>query len=475
MSLSELQKTFAQGFAAVRTLFEFLLGEIAALRERVAQLEARLAKNSSNSAKPPSSDALAKTPVARSLRRRSGRKPGGQPGHPGHTLLQVEYPDHVVQHVLGRCPCGQCSGVDLRKQPLLDYDKRQVFHFPKVLLETTENQAERKLCPCSGQLVTAAFPAEVTAPAQYHGEVKAFAVYLNTQQMLPFDRISQLFEDLFGRRISPATITAASRTLFGKLEPFEQALKQALLGALVLHVDESGLRVAGKLHWLHTACTTHLTFYGVHASRGGEAMDEMGILAEFRQRLIHDFWNPYLGYEECLHGFCNEHLLRELKLIHEQHHQAWAGEMSALLLEFHRLSLTKPDLSEPMLDRCHDRYGEIIDNAWELYPASAPSGRPGRPKKSDAENLLQRLGDYEECILAFLHDPNVPFTNNQAEQDIRMIKVKAKISGCFRTLTGANIFARIRAYLSTMCKQQQNLLRALGDALAGTPILPAPP
>ena len=203
-------------------------------------------------------------------------------------------------------------------------------------------------------------------------------------------------------------------------------------------------------------------------------MENMGILAEFRNWMIHDFWKPYLGYEECLHGFCNEHILRELKFVHEQGRQDWAAQMSALLLEFHRLSLAKPDLSQSVLDKCHDRYGEIIVNAWQLYPASSPSVRKGRTKKSDAENLLQRLEDYEECILAFLHDKNVPFTNNQAEQDIRMIKVKAKISGCFRTLTGANIFARIRAYISTMRKQRHNILRALHHALARTPILPAP-
>ena len=441
------------------------------LLRKVRQLEDGQALNSSNSSKPPSSDGLTKPPP-RSLRQKTARKPGGQPGHPGHTLQPVQKPDQIILHPLDRCPCGQCGGVSLQGQAVQDYERRQVFDFPPLRLSVTEHQVEIKQCPVSGLRAKSSFPLGVEAPVQYGPHFRGFTLYLFHQQLLPFDRLRQTCLDLFGQPLSLGTLTQTNHRAYQTLDPVERALVRALIQAPVVNVDESGLRVAGRLHWLHVACTPTLTFYGVHGHRGTQAMDALGVLPEFRYWLVHDHWKPYYKYE-ALHALCNQHLLRELKFLSQEHHQAWADKLSRFLLDWKNDPLTRLGLDEAQFKKAHARYKAIVRQGRRKHPRR-PTGQ-GRTQQSKAANLLDRLQDYDLSVLPFLLDPNVPFTNNQGEQDIRMIKVKQKISGCFRTLTGAQVFARIRGYLSTCRKQGRNLWEASYQLVIGQPFMPETP
>ncbi len=469
-TLQQQSNTLQQQSNALQEQSNAVQQQSDALRQRVAELEARLNTNSRNTHKPPSSDGLAK-PNPKTLRTPSGRKSGGQEGHPGQTLKRVENPDRIIDlSPAARCSCGaealESAGVE----------RRQVFELPEMKLAVTEYRAEIKRCAHCGKTVRAPFPEGVTAPAQYGPRFRAWLVYLHHQQLLPANRVAQLCADLFGQPVSEAVLFQATRQCFEQLAPFEAAVIDELRAAPNLHVDESGLRVAGRLHWLHVAATDRLTFYGVHQKRGTAATDDFAILPRYAGRLIHDFWKPYFRYA-CDHGLCNEHLLRELKFLLEEQRQTWAGAMSALLLEMkafadgqrpHTARLTE-DRKAPYLARWRDL---LAQGRAANPPARAPTRRRGRPKQTKAQNLLDRLERYESAILAFFHDLAVPFTNNQAERDIRMVKLRQKISGCLRTLPGAQHFARIRAYLSTARKHGLDLLPAVARALSGHPFLP---
>jgi len=487
MRLSRWQQLFRLGRAALRklvaltlrseALVERLRRQVATLRQRVRALErqvkelkGRLALNSTNSGKPPASDGLAKAaPKPKSLRQRSGRRPGGQKGHPGRTLQPVTAPDQVCVHRLDRCSCGACHGASLRGQPVLDYARRQVFELPQKPLEVTEHQAEIKCCPVSGRRVTAAFPEGVNAPAQYGPRFKAQMLYFNVQQFIPYQRLSQLCEDLYGQPLSEATIAAANQQTYDHLAAFEQRVVTLLPQAPVVGCDESGLRVAKTLHWLHVLSHPALTFYGVHPKRGTEAMDYFGILPRCKNWLLHDHWKPYFAYGG-LHALCNEHHLRELKFLHEEHQEAWAQQMSTFLLE--RLAWRKDHgaLNEQQFKKVHARYRAILRLGRRRHPR-----RVGRAAQSKAANLLDRLEAFDLNVLAFTIFEEVPFTNNGAERDLRMEKTRQKISGCFRTLEGARVFARIRSYISTCRKQRQNILDALEKAITGNPFIPSAP
>lgn len=454
---------------------EALVDIILTLRKRVEELEARLAKNSRNSHKSPSSDGYTK-PDPKSLRGKSSRNSGGQNGHPGRTLAPVDNPDFTVVHRLTRCPCG--CGADLSCRPALRHEKRQVFELPPQRLLVTEHRAEVKLCPNSRREVTAGFPEGVGAPVQYGPRFNAFLVYLRVRQLIPLERISRLCADLFGRPVSEATVGAAVAAAHRALAGFEDHISGLIAGAPIAHADETGLRVEGGLHWLHVAGTKLLTWYGVHRKRGGAALRHFGILPRFTGRLIHDCFSPYFELD-CLHGLCNAHLLRELVFLYEVQDQKWAKRMFHLLLRMHRSvaghkTRAGPGAA-PQLAAWTGKYRAVLCEGFAENPEpQVPlcAGRRGRPGRTKAQNLLRRLRDNEDSVLAFLQDSDVPFTNNQAEQDLRMMKVQQKISGAFRTADGALAFARIRAYLSTVRKNGRDVLEETAAALAGRPFLP---
>jgi transposase len=297
-------------------------------------------------------------------------------------------------------------------------------------------------------------------------------LYLFNQQFLPFNRLRQTCLDLFGQPLSLSTLTQTNEQAYQTLASVEPVIVRGLIQAQVVHVDESGLRVAGRLHWLHVASTADLTFYGVHGNRGTAAMDALGVLPHCHHWLAHDHWKAYYKYD-ALHALCNQHLLRELKFLAEECHEAWAAELSRFLLDWKRDPLTKQGLDETQFQAAHARYQTILRQGRRDHPRRQPG--QGRTQQGKAANMLDRLEDYDLYVLAFLIDPTVPFTNNQAEQDIRMMKVKQKISGGFRTLRGAQIFARIRGYLSTCRKQGCNLWAACYQVVIGRPFMPAVP
>ncbi len=453
------------------------LEQLEILTQRVSKLEEQISKNSRNSSKPPSTDGLNKPKgkkKTKSLRKKTGKKQGGQKGHKGHHLEKAETPDHIIPLTPTSCPCGVDHLADV---PVSAYDNRQVFELPEPKLEVFEYQSEIKICPGCGQPVKAPFPEGVNAPVQYGPRFRAMMVYMQNQHFIPADRLSKMVSDLYGTSVSTATILNASARSYANLVPFEESLVSALQNSKVVHADESGVRTVKKLYWLHSASTDLLTFYGVHEKRGTLAMDDFKILPNFTGRLIHDFWKPYLKYD-CDHGLCNAHHLRELVFLFEQEEQVWAKKMFNLLVDMNNFAREQdeqltPEQKEPWLTQYHD----IIAEGWKEnpLPKKPPKRKRGRPAKTKSQNLLTRFGDFEDSVLAFLHDLNVPFTNNLAEQDIRMIKIRLKISGCFRTVKGAEHFARIRSYLSTARKQGRNILDSITAAIKGTPFLPVEP
>jgi transposase len=456
-------------FLQVRRDPEKVVDRMIALEEEIQRLKAQLAQNSLTSNKPPSSDGPQK-PAPKSLRKKTGRKPGGQPGHPGRSLEQIPKPDEVIVHALDRCSCGCCQGVSLRNQPVIGVEKRQVFDLPPMRLVVTEHQAQIKRCPVSGKEIRAEFPVGVSAPAQYGTGFQSFLQYLHHQHFIPPQRLSQLCIDLLGQAVSPATVLDISRRLYTKLKDHEDAVVEQLCRAPVVHCDETGLRVNKDNHWLHVVSTFDLTFYGVHAKRGGEAIADLNILPRCGNWAVHDCWGAYFNLDNLMHALCNPHLLRELQHAQEHFKEPWAGKMSDFLLGLkHRKDLSGV-LEESEFENVLEQYHNILREGRRTHPPPKP-GSPRRAQSKPA-NLLARLEKHDAAVLAFCAVEEVPFSNNQAEQDIRMNKVKQKISGCFRSLNGARYFARIRGYISTCRKQGQNIWQAIKGALAGEPFIP---
>ena len=446
------------------------------LRDEVHALTEKAAKDSHNSNKPPSSDGLGK-PKPKSLRPRSQRPTGGQPGHPGHTLRMVDKPDRTVCHPVERCDgCGR----SLANQTPDRIERRQVFDLPEPKLQVTEHQGEVKTCAC-GCVNHAAFPPEAAAPVQYGPRLKSVAVYLKEYQLLPFDRLTEIMRDLFAcDTFSEGTLANFSADCSRRLQPVDAWIRDLAAKAEVAGFDETGLRATGSLHWLHTVSTRWLTWYFAHKRRGCEAMNAAGILPGFRGRAVHDFWDSYLKYD-CDHAFCNGHLLRELIFLWEEQDQKWAKTMIDHLLAIKRAvdaarSAGLAALAVEDLDRFHQQYLRIVDAGYAQNPVTESPACPkrrGRRKQSKARNLLDRFRDYPEGILAFMHDFSVPFDNNSSERDLRMMKLRQKISGTFRSFDALVDFCRIRGYVSTARKNGLNALDALRRVFTGDPFVPA--
>lgn len=439
---------------------------------RIQALEDQVAKNSRNSGKPPSSDGLKKK--ARSLREKGKRKTGGQKGHKGKTLEMVSEPDHVVHHALKRCSNCQTdvSGVLVER-----IEKRQVFDVPEIRVEVTEHQGDVKICPCCEQRIKADFPCGVGRAVQYGKRIQAQATYLTMYQLLPLKRSCELFADFYGHAPSEALILNAIEQTYEQIQPTLNAIYTQLVEADVLHNDETGMRVKGKLKWLHVSSTEQLTYYAIHAKRGQKAMRAVGILPQFNGVSLHDGWASYFQFDNCSHALCNAHHLRELRFIEEQYQQTWASEMAQLLRN------AKQDIADCVNDQLdpvciheyHQRYEQILQKGFQANPppnTPIPKKR-GRKKQTPPKNLLDRLQKYQQETLAFLSDFRIPFDNNLAERDVRMMKVKQKISGTFRTQSGAEMFCDIRSYISTVRKQGQQVICALHHALLGQPFTPA--
>jgi len=448
--------------------------QLAAVSARVQELEARLGAHSQNSHRPPSTDGPRKPP--RSQRTPSGKRPGGQPGHPGHTLELSATPDVVVVHRPTAClHCGEPLAEGLASAVV----RRQVVDLPALRLLVTEHQTVTVSCPHCQQATRGTFPPAVTQPVQYGSRVLGLGVYLRQYQLLPYQRSADLLSDLFGSGPTAGTLQTASLRSAAVLAPVEAAIKTALGSAAVAHADETSCDVAGKRAWVHVLSTARLTHYARHAKRGHAATDAIGILPSFGGWLIHDGWASYWQYG-CRHGACNGHHLRELAAVAEAPEQAWATTLQELLRAMKRhvdQGRAAGQTASPPADLATfvARYRAVLAEGAAANPlATRPADGPkrGRLKQSPARNLLDRLTTREAEVLAFLHDWTVPFDNNQAERDLRMIKVQQKISGTFRDPAGADAFCRIRGYLSTLRKQAQPLLTALELTVAGHPPMP---
>lgn len=439
------------------------------LMARVSALEARLGMNSSNSSRPPSSDGYAK-PAPKSLRCKSGRKRGGQPGHPGTTLQQVAEPDVVKTHLPEYCQCGHC----LEQEPVCHIERRQVLELPEKLFEVVEHRLITKVCSLCGRKVRAIAPHEAPAHMQYGSRFRAALVYLRNYQLLPYNRLTQVCRDLFGVAVSKRTIETVERQAYESLAAFEQEVRRQLLQEEVLHADETGMRVDGKRQWFHSLSTPSLTFYQVHPKRGGEAIEDNGVIPAFKGTLVHDCWSPYFRYGD-EHGLCGAHLLRELAGVCDNEGYRWAHELSMLLEMMAKATGTceKKTLSESLITWFEQTYDTILARGQQdLPPPQKTSGKRGRAKKSKAANLHERLVKHRDSVLRFLRNPDVPFTNNLAERDIRMVKLREKTSGCSRTFSGAEIFARIRGYISTSIKQDNDLFLNIRNAILKKPWIP---
>lgn len=444
---------------------EDLTNEVERLRLRVKELEGQASKNSKNSSKPPSSDGLKKTT---SLRVASGKKPGGQAGHAGKTLQQTDTPDIVIQHALPE-RCDACQAT-LSNSDAQVHRRGQVFDIPAVRFEVVEYQTLRLRCAC-GRLHESEFSPEVCEVAQYGPNVRALAVHLTQGQLLPFARAGELIKDLYQLDISPATLVQWVHEAAQALAPTVQAIAQSVQAAGVVHVDESGLRVASRLQWLHTAVTPTHTWYGVHPKRGMQAMDDHGILPHYAGTLVHDCWAPYWSLN-CEHSLCGAHLLRELIYQKETTAQAWPQGIIELLLAADQACKAARDadteLQSSQIEDFASQYRTLVQAGQaQNMPALKKPGQRGRARQSGAFNLLRRLFEREREVLRFMRDLTVPFTNNLAERAIRMPKVKQRISGCFRSLAGAENFCAIRSYLDTARKQGFGMLDAMRAVFSG--------
>ncbi|MFF1609032.1 IS66 family transposase [Amycolatopsis sp. NPDC058278] len=440
--------------------------EITALRAEVAALKRQLGTNSGNSSMPPSSDRFAK-PAPKSLRGKSGRKQGKQPGAAGANLSLVENPDTILDHAPSAC---SGCGAALRRAHRAGMIRRQVVDLPPIHPSVTEHRLHRLRCRGCHHVTTAPAPAEATAPACYGPNVTALAVYLLTYQHIPVARTAQLLQDLLGVPVSTGWVAGVLPPVAAQLDGFAERVEDALRAAPVAHFDETGIRVEGKNWWLHVACTPRLTAYLPHPQRGGEAMDEFGILTRFRGVAVHDGLMSYQDFGRN-HARCNAHHLRELVAAGEAHPEhAWPRIAMKTLEELNTAAHAARDAGLAAIP------ANIVDPLLSRFVRTVHLGLLHPPdrgrKQSKTRNLLVRLRDYQHQVLLFARDLTVPFTNNQAERDLRMIKAQLKISGGWRTQHGAHAWLRVRGYISTARKNGLHIITALRDAITGNPWLP---
>jgi transposase len=448
-----------------------LMAQMTVMQERIKQLEGRLALNSKNSSKPPSSDGINK-PAPKSSRVVGQNPNGGQKGHPGSTLCKAAQPDTIViHHVPDHCQACNC-------ELSFEYvsETRQVFDLPVVKYEVTEHRAMQAICSC-GHVHTGQFPAGVNAAVQYGPRALAAMVHLNQNHAVPVQRTAALMKDFFELPVSQAMVVKAAQAGADLLQPTVDDIGQAVASSAVAHADETGIRVVKKLHWLHVLATGTLTWMGCHPKRGGEAFESLALLQQFKGVLVHDGWIPYKALE-CQHALCNQHHLRELTYLFEEQDQVWAGDMIMLLTHANHLdNLNCADGKTPSYNSkkyqrevgdLRDLFDAILAQAQAENPIVLSTGKRGRPKQSKATNLIGRLRDYSDDVWRFMTQADVPFTNNLAEQTVRMPKVKQKVSGCFRTLQGAKNYCVIRSYCATMHKQGTNIFESLVATFKGT-------
>ena len=462
----------------LRDLLQQVVAQLTIAEETIKQLRQQLGQNSHNSNWPSSHDQSRQKAKPKSVRPKTNRKAGGQEGHEGHTLKFQPEPDVVEKHRPTHC---QHCQLPLPQDGVPSaITKRQVLELPPLRFITIEHQAESIVCPCCGEATTGEFPDGVTNPVQYGSQVKRLAVYLHTEQFIPYERERQMLADLFELPIATGSLQNFVEVAAVNVTPAADAIKEALIQAEVAHADETGFYVNGQRCWLHTVSSEELTYYEPHAKRGQQATDDIGVLPQFKGILVHDAWATYFKYQLLSHALCNAHHLRDLTAIVENDQQQWAALMIVCLLSAKELVAEAcqaggSELPTDVLARIQLLYDAIVVLGMEENPLPDPQPPPdkqGRRKKTKARNLVERFDKHKAAILLFIHDFKVPFDNNLAERDIRMMKVQQKISGCFRSWDGALQFCRLRSYISTIRKQGLNVWEALGSLFDDDVLMP---
>ncbi len=454
------------------TVIEAQAQEIAELKRIIADLQEKLNKNSQNSSKPPSSDGLAK-PRLKSLRKRSGKKAGGQEGHKGNGLCLPEAERETVVHKPNQCEkchmkgqCKSCGHSEVRN--VIDIE---------IITKVTEHYTESYACPMlDGEVISGKFPEGVNSSIQYGKGVEALAIALNTAGMMSVNRTHEILNSLLGLPVSTGFIASTVRDFGDRISGIVEIIREELEKADVVNCDETGTRVEGTNYWVHSACNEEYTYLSVQRKRGSEGMTEAGFLPDYKGIIIHDCWSPYWSFQNALHGLCCAHLLRELAgaLENAPEVSEWARQMTKLLLEMNcrcdeARDNGKTSLPEEKIAAFEQRYDDIIALAYATNPLpEQPKGKRGRPKRGKRLALIDRLKEHKGEVCLFVHDLRVPFTNNLAEQSVRMVKVKTKVSGCFRTEEGASCFAKIMSLLQTARKHCINAFSAISATLATT-------
>jgi transposase len=453
-------KGIPDDISALKSFVEQLLKKIDRLEKENAELRRRLGLNSGNSDKPPSCDGYGKKTVKPGLPKEGKRTNGGQKGHEGYTLKRTELPDYTALHLPGQCSrCGRRFG-DAEFFEVIQ--GRQVFDIPAPKLEVTEHRIGRIVC--CGRAHDGEYPAAVTASVQYGSGVRALVTKLSVDCRMPMEQISGLFEDMYGYPLNTATVEDALQRAYELSAPVEEKIRSALLNSETVHFDETGIRAAGKLHWLHTASTGRYTHLFIHDKRGGTALEsESSVLKYFTGNAVHDCWSPYFRFSGARHILCGAHLLRELAGLTENG-SLWAEEMHEFLLDLYKMPHPVAAADEVR------RHYHVISAHADAEEPPPQQGRNGKPKHSAGRNLLNRLKKHEEGVLAFALEEDVPFTNNQAERDLRPAKVKQKVSGCFRTENGAQVYARLQAIISTFRKQGLKIFASLRELFSHRPV-----
>jgi transposase len=465
-SLQQLTLTvqqLTQEVSQLRQTLDLVLAENARLKEQ-------LNKNSHNSSKPPSSDGYSK-PSPQSLRKPSGKKPGGQQNHPGSGLSLLKSPDETVVHQ--PMACAGCPQADQCQSGRLSDNRYEI----DIRIETlvVAHRLECRRCPLQqGAEISGTFPERIRSRLQYGSNLTSFAAALNSRGMVSLNRTHELLSGVFGIPISTGTIQNMVSSFASRLKPVVNQIREAIVNQRIVHFDETGIRAEGQLRWLHSASNAGYTYLSAETKRGQEGMDASGVLPYYTGTAIHDCWMPYWSYPKIRHGLCNAHLMRELTGQLENHpEQTWLKEMIDLLLAMKQAKEVAADRRLDHLDdrewqAFSDRYDHLVKQGIELNPiAEKAKGIRGRKKRGKVRALVDRFETYKAAICLFATDFSVPFDNNQAERDVRMAKIKQKVSGCFRTLDGARDFATIMSYLGTAAKQGKSAFQALHAALQG--------
>ena len=454
---------------------EALESQVIELQERIDELESLLNWIQGKKKRPSNGAISEKKPKTKDSQKGSSKRPGGQEGHPGSTLNKVEDPDEIICHRLHEC---KYCGHNIEESGIIGYETRQEFNIV-VRRKVTEHRTEIKKCPYCNCKNMADFPESIIKPVQYGITVLSTAIYLRNYQLIPYNRIKNLFRDIFGFKISSGTIIKAEKKLYHKLKGVTNYIRKKLIKEDVIHGDETGINVNGRGEQCHLISTKKYTYYFHHKSRGFKAMNKMGVLPKYRGIVVHDFWKSYFKYK-CEHALCNVHIQRELENIYKIYKQEWAKEMSDLLYEIKEQADCARKLGtkigEDTIKTFIEKYHSIIMKGFEDNPPPEIHKdnvvKRGIKAQSKAKNLLDRLEKYEKEILRFATDLRVPFSNNQAERDLRMITIQQKISGNFRKTHGADVFCRIRGYISTLIKNNMPVIGSLNKAIEDVTPLP---